>query len=114
MTFLKVFATTTPEEQDQLYEYYLHNYVVSEDAEWNPLIYVGDLQVRAMASYFRNEKLRGEIMQAYTKREKSIALPIRRESKIPESIIAEWRQLLEHKGVGRKIVNLRLQDYDKI
>lgn len=60
--FLNIFVDATPKVQDRLCEFYLHNYFVQNDIKWNPLLFVGDLQIRVLASYFRNEMHRGEIM----------------------------------------------------
>lgn len=109
--FLNVFANSTPKEQDQLCEFYLHNYVVSKETYQNPLIFVGDIQVRALATYYRNEQFKGEIMEEYEEREKSVALHIRKDSKDLDAILDEWLKLLDHKGVGRKIMKLRIKDY---
>jgi len=32
--------------------------MMDEDTEWDPCIYVGDLQVRALMSYLKNEQLK--------------------------------------------------------
>lgn len=100
--FLNIFVESTPDEQDQLWQYYLHKYVVPKETEWNTLMFLGDLQVRALASYFRNEIFKGELMEEYEERDKCVALPVRKESKNPDSIINEWLQLLEYKGLGSK------------
>lgn len=112
--FLEIFAASTTEEQDKLCKFYLHNYVIPGEIEWSPLIFVGDIHNMALASYYGNDQLRGEIMEEYEEKEKSIALPIRREAKDSDAIIDEWMKLLTHKGVGKKIMKLKEEDYDRI
>jgi hypothetical protein len=112
--FLDVYANSTLKEEDQLCEYYLYNYVFPDETKWNPLMFVGDLQVRALASYYKNEKFRGEIMEEYEEREKCVALPIWKESKTPCVVIDEWMKLLDHKGVGNKIMKIRAKYYKRI
>lgn len=112
--FLSVFANSKLEEWDQLCEYDLQNYVVPEETEWNSLIFVGDLQVRALASYYSNEQFKGEIMEEYEEREKLVTLLIRKYSKDPNALIDEWLKLLDHKGVGRKIVKVKTKDYKRM
>lgn len=43
-----------------LCELYLHNYVVSYDTEWNPLLYIGDIHLKALMSWIQNEINMGE------------------------------------------------------
>lgn len=78
---LKKIKTSTFEDQDQLSEFYLHNYTILDEIECNPLMFVGDLQIKALISSYRNEQLRGEIMEEYDVKEKYVALPVRREAK---------------------------------
>lgn len=46
--------------------------------------------------------------------EKLVALPIRKESKDPDALGDEWLKLMAHKGVGRNIMNLRIEDYKRM
>lgn len=83
--------------------------------EWNPqMIFVGDLQIWAIASYYINEQLKGEIMEEYEEKEKSIDLPIRKEARNPDAVIDGWLKLINHKGVGKKIMKLRKVYYERM
>lgn len=95
-------------------EYYLYNYVMIEDTKWNPLIYVGDFQVRDLASYFKNEQLQGELMEKYEEQEKTVAVQLRKEAMDPNRVITQWLKILSHWGPRKIIVGLRLRDYKRI
>lgn len=65
-------------------------------------MFLGVIHIREIASYLKNEKFSGELMEEYVEREKIVA------------IIGEWLQVLDHKGVGRMIMNLRILDYKRM
>lgn len=53
-------------------------------------------------------------MEEYEEKENTIALPIRREAEDPDAIIDESMKLLTHKGVGKKIMKLTEENYDRM
>lgn len=57
-------------------EFYLHNLVFPYNSEWNPLLYVGDLQVRALCSYMHNEDNKGDYAKRYKEMEKFAVLEL--------------------------------------
>lgn len=50
MEFFNVYRIAFPKMKNFLCEFYLHNYVVTKNHDWNPLLYVGDFQLRAFMS----------------------------------------------------------------
>lgn len=58
--FMNAYQTTTPQQKKLLYEFYLHNYVIPYNPQWNPLLAVGDIHLKATMSYIQNENNKGE------------------------------------------------------
>ena len=48
-----------------LYELFLHNLAVPDNRDWNPLPYVGDIQLRALMSWIQNEISRENQVHQY-------------------------------------------------
>jgi hypothetical protein len=68
--------------------------------------------VREFSSYYINEQHKGETIEDYEERKKSVALSIREESQNPDVFIDEWLKILDHKCVGKKIMKLKEVDYE--
>lgn len=48
--FYQVYQGSPDVIRNLLCEFYLHNYVVPHDKEWNPLLYIGDIHLRELMS----------------------------------------------------------------
>ena len=53
--FYAAFKSIPMALQNLLYELYVDNLVVPDDKDWNSLLYVGDVQFRAIMSWIQNE-----------------------------------------------------------
>lgn len=53
--FFQDFHTTPAAIKYLLYELFLHNLVVPNNKYWNPILYVGDIQLKTLMSWIQNE-----------------------------------------------------------
>ena len=53
--FIVAFSRRDNEEQDFLYELYMHNLIMVDYEDWYPNPHVGELQLRAFMSFMRNQ-----------------------------------------------------------
>lgn len=77
-----------------LFEFYLYNYDVSSDNEWNPLLYIGDNQLKALISWMQNEIGMGTHARMHKNLEFDYPLPFRAEAKNPWHMYYDWQNLL--------------------
>lgn len=94
----------SPKMKNLLCDFYLHNYVVTQDQDWYPLLYVGDIQLRAFMSWVQIEIIWGQQYNAYRKMESNIPLAIRVESRNPREIYREWHKILLRPSYGNRIM----------
>lgn len=78
--FFQSFHTTPVAIKNLLCELFLYNLVVTVDRDWNPLPYVGDIQLWALMSQIQNEVSRGNQAQKYRELEYEIPLFLRLEA----------------------------------
>lgn len=81
--FYNVYQNSPTTIKNLLCEFYLHNYVVTSDNEWNPLLYIGDIQLKALISWTQNEISMGAHAKTYRNLEFDCPLPLRAEAKNP-------------------------------
>lgn len=91
--FYHVYQTSPTAIKNFLYEFYLHNYIVPDDVDWNPLLYIGDIYLRPLMSWVQNEIARGEQFQIHRKEELDLSLPLRAESREPRDFTLTGRIL---------------------
>ena len=53
--FYNVYQTFTSWKKNLLCELYLHNCIIPQETEWNPLLYIEDVHLRALLSWMHNE-----------------------------------------------------------
>lgn len=88
-------------------EFYLHNYVVASDSEWNPLLYIGDIHIKALMSWIQNEISMGAQAKAYKDFEFDCPLALRKEEKEPRVLYYEWHKLLVRNDVRNLVLPMR-------
>lgn len=84
--FYHVYQTSPMAIKNLLCQFYLHNYDVPDDVGWNPILYIGDIQLRAPMSLVQNKIERGEKFQIHRKEELDLPLPLRVESREPRRL----------------------------
>ena len=55
MDFLRTLKSYDILTQNIMFELYMHNYLLRYDKKFNPVLYVGDVQLRAFLSYTINQ-----------------------------------------------------------
>ena len=53
--FYGLYQTLPTWQQNLLCELYVHNFVIPAETEWNPLLYIGDVYLKARMSWMSNE-----------------------------------------------------------
>lgn len=53
--FYQMYQSSHEATKNFLCEFYLHNYAVPNDNDWNPLLYIDDIHIRAPMSWIQNE-----------------------------------------------------------
>lgn len=81
--FYSVYQTSPTTVKNLLCEFYLHNYVVTSNNEWNPLLYIGDIHIKALMSWVQNEINMVTQAKTYRNLEFDCPLPLRAEAKNP-------------------------------
>ena len=54
--FYGLYQTLPPWQQNLLCELYVHKFVIAAKIEWNPLLYIGDVHLKALMSWMSNEE----------------------------------------------------------
>lgn len=75
--FYSAYQTSPTAIKNLLCEFYVHNYVVLNDVDWNALLYIRDIQLRALMSWMWNEIARGEQFQVHKKEELDLSLTLK-------------------------------------
>lgn len=53
--FYGLYQTLPSWQQNLLCELYVHNFIIPIETQWNPLLYIGDIHLRALMSWMHNE-----------------------------------------------------------
>lgn len=104
MEFFNAYRIASPKMKNLPCEFYLHNYAVTKDHEWNPILYVGDVQLREFMSWVQNEISWGQQHGVYRQLEFDIPLHVRDESNNLRDIYREWHRMLLRLSYGKKIM----------
>lgn len=59
---------------------YLHNFIIPQEIEWNPLLYIGDVHLRDFMSWMHNETNYDRKLDTYRDVERSKPLPLQAKS----------------------------------
>lgn len=81
--FYNAHQTSPTTVKNFFYEFYLHNYVVTSDNEWNPLLCIGGIHIKEIMSWVQNEIILGTQAKAYRNLEFDCPLPLRAKAKDP-------------------------------
>lgn len=84
--FFQVYQFSPLEVKNMLCEMYLHNFIVPNDPDWNSLLYIGEIHLRAFMSWIQNEVSWGKQFETYMERELHTPLPLRAKSSNPLDI----------------------------
>ena len=76
-----------------LCELYLHNFIIPHEKKWNPLLYTGDVHLKALMSWMHNETNYDRQLDAYRELEKSEPLQLRAKSSKPDELLRDWLKL---------------------
>ena len=68
-----------------LCELLLYNFAVPNNREWNPLLYVGDIKLRALMTWVQNKISREIQAKSYRELEEEIPLYLRYEARDPKT-----------------------------
>ena len=90
--FYFAFQSSLVATKNLLCELHLHNHAIPNDKEWNPLLYVGDIQLAYM-SWVQNELNRENQARPYRHEEVDIPLPIRPEARDVCHYYYDWPKI---------------------
>lgn len=85
--FYNVYHTLSSWQNNFLCELYLHNFIIPQETEWIPLLYIGDVHLRAFMSWMHNEINYDWQLDTYRDVERSEPLPLRAESHKPYNLL---------------------------
>lgn len=111
--FYGVYQTLPSWQKNLLCELYIHNFKISQEIEWNPLLYIGDVHLRALMSWMSNETNYDSQMDAYRELERSEPLPLRAESSKPDDLLRDWFRLT-YGGLKLKIREKVFSEREKV
>ena len=97
-----------------LYELYIHNFIIPIENQWNPLLYIGDIHLRALMSWMHNEANYDRQLNNYRDEEIIEPMPLRAKSKKLEEILRYYFKLTYgdvHKEIRKKIFEARTKVY---
>lgn len=69
--------------KNSMCELYLHGYLIPIETEWNPLLYIGDIHLRALMSWVANKVNYGRQLETYEEAERDEPILLRAESSDP-------------------------------
>jgi hypothetical protein len=72
-----MYFSSPQERRNLLCEFYLHNYLMSDNTMWNPNHFIGDVNLRAFLSVLENELKRAHEKELYKGEESTVPLWIR-------------------------------------
>ena len=78
--FYGLYQTLPPWQQNLLCELYVHNFVIPTETEWNHLLYIGDVHLKAFMSWMSNEANYDRQLNDYRDEERVEPLLLRAES----------------------------------
>lgn len=93
LDFSQDFHSSHAAIQNLLCELFLHNLEVPNDRVCNPLLYVGDIQLRALMSWIQNEISWESQAKVYRELEEEIPLYLRLEAKDPKTYYYVWLKI---------------------
>lgn len=64
--------------------------MIHSNTEWNPLYYIGDVHLRALMSWMRNEANYGKKWEVYVEKERNELLPLRPKGRTPYKLYLDW------------------------
>ena len=91
--FYSMYQTLPSWKKNLLCELYLHNFIIPHETKWNPLLYIGDVHLRALMSWMHNEKNYDRKLDAYRELEKFEPLSLRAESCKLDELLRDWLKL---------------------
>ena len=91
--FYALYQTLSSWQKNLLCELYMHNFIIPQDTQWNPLLYIRDVHLRALMSWMANETNYDPQLDAYREFERSEPLPLWAESSKPDELLRDWFRL---------------------
>ena len=67
----------------------MHNFIIPSETQWNTLLYIGDIHLRALMSWMYNEANYDRQLNNYKDEERTEPLPLRAKSSKPEEILRD-------------------------
>ena len=105
--FVETFTKASITDQHFLCELYLHNEAIPENRKINLNPLVGDVQIRAFASFLANQITWQTVFLAAKHNEDNYLLWIQPEPQNPANFIWEYRQFLKEPGMVEHIRKLK-------
>ena len=112
--FYGLYQTLPPWKHNLLCELYVHKFFIPVEIEWNPLLYIGDVHLKALMSSMSNEANYDRQLVNYSNEERIEPLPLRAESSQPEEMLQDWFTLTYGKSnpeIRKKIFAARTKVY---
>jgi hypothetical protein len=102
-----VFQSVPMALQNLLCELYVHNFAIPDNRDWNSLLYVGDVQFRAVMSWIQNEISRETQAAPYREKEMLEPLNIRPEVQNTRRTFYDWLSVTNNPSGAAKIYPVR-------
>ena len=97
--FIQTFAVASTRDQHLLCEAYFHNEAISENRQLNLIPLVGDIQLRAFASFLHNQIIWQDDFTVAKHNEDNRLLWIRPEPQNAATFVTEYYEFLKKPGV---------------
>lgn len=85
----------------------MHNFIIPKETQWNPLLYIGDIDIRALMSWMQNEANYDRQLDNYRDQERIETLPLRAESNTLEEILRDWLRLT-YEHINKDIIKMNI------
>lgn len=109
--FYDVFQSIPIPLNNLLYELYLDNLIVPNDIEWNSLLYIGDVLLRAVMSWMLNEISREHQAAPYRENKMIVPLLMRLEVQNSRRSFLDWISILDNPSRAHKVCSVREQAF---
>jgi hypothetical protein len=91
-----MYFSSIPERRNLLCEFYLHNYLLPDNIDWNPNHFIGDINLRDFQFVLENELKRAHEKELYKGEEMIVPLWIRPETTSITTIFKNHKKRMSH------------------
>jgi len=103
--FMDLCDQSTLEDKEKMVEFYLHNMALTNMNVWDPNARLGDMQLKAMASWMNHEELRAAKIRRFMVKEQNETLMIRAEPSDPMALISAQNLLANNPQIAPRYIS---------